>query len=58
MIRMDIIYFDDGSRIQRREGKIENIAEGFVNFRSDKGLELISSFRVIRIERRDAYQKP
>ena len=51
----DIIFFDDGCEIKRKEGVIKSFHDGFVHFSEHGKIQLIPIYRIIRIEKRGDY---
>jgi len=49
--KKDILFFDDGSNISRKEGHVVDIKEGLVFFSEYGKIQLIPVSRIIRIEK-------
>jgi len=50
-IKLDIIFFDDGNGVKRKEGTIQKVQDGFVYFSEYGKIQLISVCRIVRIEK-------
>jgi len=50
-----VIYFDDGSRIGRKDGIVIEISDSSIIFKANSGrIEIIPLTRIIRIEEKSA----
>lgn len=52
--KKDIIFFDDGTGIKRKEGTIEKIEDALIFFSQSGKIQLIPICRIVRIEKGDA----
>jgi len=50
-IKLDIIFFDDGTGIKRKEGTIQKIEDGLIYFSEYGKIQLIPVCRIVRIEK-------